>query len=267
MSADILEHSRTTSRNIPRLLLTNDYRYWNWGLSSSNTPASPVFDGSATSMSGNGEYIAGRGPLVLALESYPDLYLPAGTGGGCVTSGPFKNMTVNLGPVSLPLNGGGSLTGTGLDYNPRCLKRDIGTAVNQLYANCTSIVNLITQNNDIWDFEMVMQGIPGSGSIGVHGGGHYTIAGDPGADVFTSPGDPAFYLHHSMIDRVWWIWQNLDLANRQNAISGTGTFLNYPPSANTTLDTVINIGYAGGTSIAMSELMSTTEGPFCYTYE
>ena len=218
-------------------------------------------------MSGNGEYIAVRGPLVLALGDYPDVYLPAGTGGGCVTSGPFQNMSVNLGPVSLPLNGGGYLTGTGLDYNPRCLKRDIGTAVNQLYANWTSTISLITQNNDIWDFEMVMQGIPGSGSIGVHGGGHYTIAGDPGADVFTSPGDPAFYLHHSMIDRVWWIWQSLDLANRQNAISGTGTFLNYPPSANTTLNTVIDIGYAGGTSIAMSELMSTTEGPFCYIYE
>ncbi|CZR62661.1 related to monophenol monooxygenase (tyrosinase) [Phialocephala subalpina] len=246
---------------------TGTQPYWNWGLSSSNTTASPIFDGSATSMSGNGEYIAGRGPLTLSLGTYPDIYLPAGTGGGCVSSGPFRNMTVNLGPVSLPLNGGGSLTGTGLDYNPRCLKRDIGTAINQLYANCTAILNLITQNNDIWDFEMVMQGVPGSGNIGVHGGGHYTIAGDPGADVFTSPGDPAFYLHHSMIDRVWWIWQNLDLANRKNAISGTGTFLNYPPSANTTLDTLINLGYAAGTSIAMRELMSTTEGPFCYTYQ
>lgn len=218
-------------------------------------------------MSGNGEYIPGLGPLILRLTGYPDIYLPAGTGGGCVTSGPFKDMTVNLGPVNLPLNNGSVETGTGFAYNPRCLKRDIGTAVNQAYANATSIVNLITQNDDIWDFEMVMQGIPGSGSIGVHGGGHYTIAGDPGADVFTSPGDPAFFLHHSMIDRVWWIWQNLNLTARQDAISGTGTFLNYPPSANTTLDTVINLGYAAGTDIAMKDLMSTTSGPFCYTYE
>jgi tyrosinase len=217
-------------------------------------------------MSGNGEYIPGRGPLTLALPGYPNIYLPAGTGGGCVTSGPFKDMTVNLGPVSLPLNGGTQLTGSGLAYNPRCLQRDIGTAINQAYANCTSIINLITQNHNIWDFEMAMQGVPGSGSIGVHGGGHYTIAGNPGADVFVSPGDPAFYLHHSMIDRVWWIWQNLDLDTRTNAISGTGTFLNYPPSPNTTLDTVIDIGYAGGSHVSMRELMSTTSGPFCYTY-
>jgi tyrosinase len=246
---------------------TGTQPYWNWGLYSSDTTSSPVFDGTDTSMSGNGKYIAGLGPLTLSLGSYPNVYLPAGTGGGCVTTGPFKNMTVNLGPVALPLNNGTELTGTGLNYNPRCLKRNIGSAVNQLYANCTSIVNLITRNQDIWDFEMTMQGVPGSGSIGVHGGGHFTIAGDPGADLFTSPGDPAFYLHHSMIDRVWWIWQNMDLANRRNAISGTGTFLNEPPSANTTLDTVIDIGYAGGTSIAMKKLMSTTDGPFCYTYE
>lgn len=52
-------------------------------------------------------------------------------------------------------------------------------------------------------------------SLGVHGGGHFTIAGDPGADSFISPGDPAFYLHHSQVDRVYWIWQMLDFANRQ----------------------------------------------------
>lgn len=219
-------------------------------------------------MSGNGEFIANRSDLQLTLGSNPIVYLPAGDGGGCVSSGPFANMSVNLGPVSLPLNGGGVETGTGLDYNPRCLERDLGTKVNALYANFTSIVDLITNYDDIYDFQTWMQGYPGSGSIGVHGGGHYTIAGNPGADVFTSPGDPAFYLHHSMIDRVWWIWQHLDLENRQNAISGTGTFLNSPESANTTLDTVLDMGYAvPGASMAMSELMSTISGPFCYTYE
>jgi Common central domain of tyrosinase len=31
-------------------------------------------------------------------------------------------------------------------------------------------------------------------------------SGDPGADLFTSPGDPAFYLHHGQIDRLWTLW-------------------------------------------------------------
>jgi len=70
-----------------------------------------------------------------------------------------------------------------------------------------------------------------------------------------------------MIDRVWWIWQHLDPSNRLNAISGTGTFLNQPPSPNTTLDTVIDLGYAADKPFAMRDLMSTVDGPFCYVYE
>jgi len=219
-------------------------------------------------MGGNGEYIPGHAGLTLGLSvngTVEDpIYLDPGLGGGCVTAGPFANMTVNLGPVSEPnsIEGGDG----GLDYNPRCLKRDVGPSTATRFTNLTAVVDLILDHNDIWDFEMVMQGVPGSGNIGVHGGGHYTIAGDPGSDLFVSPGDPAFYLHHGQIDRVWWIWQNLDPWQRTNAISGTGTYLNEPPSANTTLETVINIGYAGGTDIAMSELMSTVAGPFCYIY-
>lgn len=115
---------------------------------------------------------------------------------------------------------------------------------------------------------MTMQGWPGTPDLGVHGGGHYSMGGDPGRDFFVSPGDPLFYLHHAQIDRVWWIWQQLDRKTRTGAqgISGTGTFLNGPPSANTTLETVIDLGYAATPPRKMSELMSTTAGPMCYIY-
>ena len=96
------------------------------------------------------------------------------------------------------------------------------------------------------------------------------MGGDPGRDFFVSPGDPAFYLHHSMIDLVWSAWQALDYEARtygDNAISGTGTFLNNPPSPNTTFETPITLGYAGsGLNVSMRDVMSTVEGPFCYTY-
>ncbi|KAI5863699.1 Di-copper centre-containing protein [Durotheca rogersii] len=240
--------------------------YWNWGLYASDPASSPIFDGSDYSMSGNGEFIPDKGPISLLLGDFPPVYLPAGTGGGCVTSGPFKNMQVNLGPVNLPLNNGSVLVGTGLDFNPRCLKRDVSAGVNSAFANFTSIVNLIRQNDNIGDFQMVMQGVPGSGSIGVHGGGHYTIGGDPAGDVFVSPGDPVFYLHHGMIDLVWSSWQFLDFKNRRDALSGTGTFLNAPPSPDTTLDDIIDLGYAGGGPVTVRELTSIIDGPFCYTY-
>jgi tyrosinase len=71
-----------------------------------------------------------------------------------------------------------------------------------------------------------------------------------------------------MIDRTWWIWQQLDRNTRfgQQGISGTGTFLNTPASPNTTLDTPIDLGYAASPAVTMKDLMSTTEGPLCYIY-
>lgn len=75
-----------------------------------------------------------------------------------------------------------------------------------------------------------------------------------------------FYLHHSMIDLVWWIWQNMDYDNRRDAISGTQTFLNSPASANATLDDIVDLVFAGDGPITLGNLMSNTDGPFCYTY-
>lgn len=238
--------------------------YWNWALTAqSGLEKSAMLDGSEYSMSGNGEAIPNQGEVVIAGTGPPPIRLPPGTGGGCVKSGPFKNMKVNLGPTSLDLTNGSTIAnGDGRSYNPRCLKRDLTDYCNKKWANSTSIASLILKNNDIWNFQMTMQGWPGTPDLGVHGGGHYSMGGDPGRDFFVSPGDPLFYLHHAQIDRVWWIWQQLDRKTRLGAsgISGTGTFRDMPPSANTTLETVIDLGYAASPPKKMQELMSTTEG-------
>ena len=110
-----------------------------------------------------------------------------------------------------------------------------------------------------------MQGNFTAGTYGVHGGGHFTIGGDPGGDIYTSPGDPVFWLHHGQIDRTWWIWQNQDIASRQDAISGTITMDNSPASRNGTLDDTLYLGVNADT-IAIKDVMSTVEGPFCYIY-
>lgn len=240
-------------------------RYWDWGADADSMEKSEVFDGSDTSLSGNGAHIPDQ--LKIQLPPPYNVTLPPGTGGGCVTSGPFINYTVNMGP-SLLSQPGGNITGLAnpLDYNPRCLSRDLTTEVLKRYANYTAILELITGNDNILDFETDVQGRPDSGSIGVHGAGHYAMGGDPGRDADASPGEPGFWHHHGMIDRVWWIWQSLDLEKRQNAIAGTGTYLNDPPSPNITKDTVVTIGYANGGPISMGQLMSTVSGPFCYVY-
>jgi tyrosinase len=99
----------------------------------------------------------------------------------------------------------------------------------------------------------------------VHAGGHFWIGGDPGGDLYASPGDPYFFLHHAQIDRTWWIWQNQDLKNRQNAIAGTNTIFNFPPSANTTLDDLIDLG-VNAPALRIGNVMSTISDQFCYTY-
>lgn len=112
-----------------------------------------------------------------------------------------------------------------------------------------------------------MQGNFAAGFLGVHTAGHFTIGGDPGGDLFASPGDPAFFLHHAMIDRVWWIWQNQDLEKRLYALGGTITLNNMPPSRNTTLEDTIDLGYVGSKVVTIREASSTLGGPFCYTYQ
>lgn len=110
-----------------------------------------------------------------------------------------------------------------------------------------------------------MQGDFAAGFYGVHTGGHFTIGGDPGGDLFTSPGDPAFWIHHGQIDRTWWIWQNQDLENRKEAIGGTITLNDNPPSRNGTLEDTLSMG-VNAKDVLIKDVMSTTDGVLCYIY-
>lgn len=62
-------------------------QYWNWGKSAFDPANSPMFDGSAYSMSGNGIYEPHN-----CTEALPTGLncVPPGVGGGCVETGPFK---------------------------------------------------------------------------------------------------------------------------------------------------------------------------------
>lgn len=240
--------------------------YWNWGKYAKDPINSPIFDGTDASMGGNGEYVPHNDTCIPS----PDLCqirLPAGRGGGCVKTGPFKDWSVNLGPVvpgfpDVPLN---PSPWTGLGYNPRCLRRDISVEAAKGWTKDSDTVDLIKDSKDAATFFSRLQGDFPAGYLGVHTGGHFTIGGDPGGDLFTSPGDPAFFLHHANIDRVWWIWQNLDLEKRQYAIAGTITVNNQPPSRDTSLDDIMDLGVNAG-PITIRDGMHTLGGPYCYIY-
>lgn len=60
--------------------------YWNWFSYQDDLSKSPVFDGSATSMGGDGHYVKHNG----SVGGGGRIFIPSGNGGGCIKSGPFK---------------------------------------------------------------------------------------------------------------------------------------------------------------------------------
>ncbi|EAW12396.1 tyrosinase family protein [Aspergillus clavatus NRRL 1] len=237
--------------------------YWAWNKYADDPLNSPIFDGSEYSMSGDGAYIPHEGT-----EAAPGIVLKPGNGGGCVKAGPFKDWKVNLGPVfpSLKVPGVVAQNGSGLGYNPRCLRRDISKDAAR-WTTTNYVVDLITKENNILDFQNTMQGDFPNGFLGVHSGGHYTIGGDPGGDFFASPGDPAFFLHHSAIDRAFWTWQNQDPAKRTYVVEGPTVLPGLTPDPpNSTLNDIVDMSSALAPPKKIKELLDTTGGPFCYVY-
>jgi tyrosinase len=232
-------------------------QYWDWGKWAEDPESSPIFDGSDTSLGGNGERI----------NHGPQTFAPAGNGGGCVLTGPFKNMTVRLGPVSPDCDPPppSNPRDDGFGYNPRCLRRDLSNYLPMTYGTTDLIVALITNNTDILSFQWEMEAMPPHGTMGVHGMGHFTISGDPAGDFYSAAGDPAFFVHHSMIDRTWTIWQNQDLDNRLMAMEGPTQMLG--GGGHQSLDDIVDLGVLVERNYRIRDLMSTVDGPFCYAYE
>lgn len=115
--------------------------YWDWPKYAAAPQDSPIFDGSETSLGGNGDFIPHEGPLLVSpTNASLTLQLEPGVGSGNVTTGPFANMTVNLGPFG-GLNNTAPGPDGGLGYNPRRLKRDVGPAVNERYANYSTVLS------------------------------------------------------------------------------------------------------------------------------
>lgn len=265
--------------------LTGHQPYLNWAKIASDPVGAPIFDGSSTSMSNNGAYY-NHSAISIPSAATPFIILPPGIGGGCVTKGPFANMTVRLGPVAPAVDYiTPNPSPNGLGLNPRCLRRDISTIATSTSTTDRNVTDLINQNDNVLDFQNTMQGNFPAGLLGVHTAGHMIVslqmaincsiagpltpllqaAGDPGGDLFTSPGDPYFFLHHAQIDRVWWMWQNQDLAHRLYQLGGTLTLYNSPPSRNTSLSDLIDLG-VNAPGIPINDMMSTLNGPLCYIY-
>ncbi|KAK7706673.1 hypothetical protein SLS64_007504 [Diaporthe eres] len=146
-----------------------------------------------------------------------------GTGADqCVTDGPFANSTLTVGPNTT--------------YTPEgyCLKRHVNEtfsagAAADIIATCDNLTDYADAG--IWC-------IGASPHTAGHGGVGGGVSGSIG-DIYVSPGDPLFYLHHAFIDRLWWQWQNEDIDTRLYEIGGYTT---YPASDGGNTTTTLEFG-------------------------
>jgi tyrosinase len=161
-------------------------------------------------------------------------------------------------------------------YNPRCVVRDLTSYSTTTWMTYENLRNLTygpgAADIAVWQDELQGRGF-GGGFMGVHAAGHYAMGGNA-ADLWSSNNDPAFYLHHAMVDRLWSGWQYLYARERAGGdgrgdkVAGTMTINNMPPSREGTLeDTVdlLGLGERWG-KVKVGDLMDPMGKIVCYYY-
>lgn len=240
--------------------------YWDWTKDSGSEAAflaAPVFD-SVNGFGGNGPFVDTSN----FTQTNVPVKIPNKTGGGCVQDGAFKDMTVTLGP------------GPSLASNPRCLTRDFSYWL---------ISRTLTKSVVDWTFEATSfavfdHRVQGVGiepeGMTIHAGGHLGVGGDIGeiGNMYSSPGDPLFYLHHANLDRLWDQWQRKDFTKRVKDMTGPDTMWAYPfdffgpvPYNNITLETQLDFKALLGSSAAdryvkIKDVMDSQGANLCVKY-
>lgn len=178
--------------------------------------------------------------------------------------GPFSNYTIHMGPFNTTAK------------KPQCLRRDFAPFVSTLRLT-EEVVRLHHCEETFGGYDVKVQaGITERGlhlsDAGFHGVGHLSVGGEAGqmSDVYASPGDPVFYLHHTSIDHEWWKWQNVDPEARLKDATGPVLPFGIPlgnrtGGENITLDFMIGLSELAP-MVPLRRVMDTEGGLLCYTY-
>ncbi|KAI1762568.1 Di-copper centre-containing protein [Hypoxylon sp. FL1150] len=123
-----------------------------------------------------------------------------GTGAsGCISDGPFADLALHFNE---------DLNTTDYCVTRFLNDRALSSAAQERIDACMAM----GAYTEIWN---CLEGGP-------HGAGHGGVAGTM-INLYLSPGDPIFYLHHGFLDKLWWDWQTLDLETRLTEIGGNNT--------------------------------------------
>ncbi|KAI0144433.1 hypothetical protein GGR57DRAFT_482024 [Xylariaceae sp. FL1272] len=167
---------------------------------------------------------------------------PTNGRGTCIYNGKFSGLQTSLGP------------GTATN-NPHCVQRAVNEGVTAQTGQ--SSYDICQQRTSYPDFHSCVE-------FTYHAQGHNGV-GATMADAIASPGDPAFFMHHSYVDYTFRKWQLGDLS-RRTTISGCASSNGCPAL---TLDTMIYMGNICGAKcpdLPVRQVLRTLQGHFCYKY-
>lgn len=119
---------------------------------------SPIFS-ATTGFGGNGIFA----PVV---NTTTNSNLPGGTGGGCITDGPFADVVLNVGP------------GMNATYNPRCLSRNFNPTIAESHLRYDEDVAPIMAQAEFNAFQLAIDPVNGLAHMTCHGGGHVGVGGE-----------------------------------------------------------------------------------------
>ena len=165
-------------------------------------------------------------------------------------------------------------TGSATDYTPHCLRRDFSPELASLTLSATKISKALNSAS-FYDFNINMQGegLDVAG-MNIHSGLHLSVGGQIGetSDMFSSPGDPLFYLIHGAVDQIWDKWQRKSFATRKLDYIGPVEMYGYPfefmgpkPYTNVTLD--YQLSYPDfAANVTIRSVMDTAADNLCYKY-
>lgn len=237
--------------------------YWDW-TRNPDIDRAAMFDGSDESLGGNGVWDPEARPIALGKNGF----LPRGTGGGCVTTGPspFAGERIRFGPFPGSVLAQGYLPANWTQPNERCLTRDLNPIIAANSLNSTFTTQLLAARNISQVQVLLTPPDFGLDFLGLHRAGHCAL-GDIMADFFASPQDIGFYLHHAAVDRIWTAWQDMDPAARRYVYNGTSTIFN-PVGVTAEVDnsTVFGMGILAP-PMTLEQGADPMSGMYCYRYE
>ncbi|KAJ3209033.1 hypothetical protein HDU82_001507 [Entophlyctis luteolus] len=179
----------------------------------------------------------------------------------CVTQGQFGQSSYHVAVLDPDVTS--YANGLHQGSSPQCLIRcgEVGSAatypdeINSRYS-ATTYADFRGDSHSDDDF------------TGYHASGHEIVGGYSAcngdmANPSISPNDPAFWLHHGLVDKIWWRWQTRCAAFLTDY---EGPLTSYDPIDPTGSDVAVSTQAVDTWQVSVASVLNTQGDLLCYTY-